>query len=192
MKRLENALDSEDILNGLDTSTLHLQPEDPAPGGLLPWSAASSLPVTLQHNRCDASWIAAKAPLKTFQLAEQIQAPQAGGIASRLSEIGILLPAVESWPGLSHTLLQHVLAEIQNSRGKSRGPDAALQRVVKKLYHCAEDVRRSGRPGMLLRRCRHSHIPCPELSMSWRRCAQTFNSTLKQPFSIHKRILQSI
>ena len=76
-----------------------------------------------------------------------------------------MLPAVESWPGLSHTLLQHVLAEIQNSRGKSKGPDAALQRVVKKLYQCAEDVRRSGRPGMLLRRCQTLTTPQrPELA----------------------------
>ena len=44
MKRLENALDSEEILNGLDTNTLLLQPEDPAPGELFPWSGASSLP----------------------------------------------------------------------------------------------------------------------------------------------------
>lgn len=55
--------------------------------------------------------------------------------------------AVDSWPGLCHTLLAFVMSEL----GKKR-PEPSVQRIAKKFFQQCEDSRRSSRPGMLLKR----------------------------------------
>ena len=90
VKRLESALDSEDILNGLDTNTLLLQPENPAPGELPPPGPhqAPCFHTTAQHQLVVVP--AESQPKPPFQPAMLMQSPQADGVASRLSEIRIL------------------------------------------------------------------------------------------------------
>ena len=59
----------------------------------------------------------------------------------------LLVPAVDSWPGVCQTLLSLAISEL----GKKR-PEASIQRVVKKFFQQSEDGRKTSRPGLLLNR----------------------------------------
>ncbi|GAB4819121.1 hypothetical protein N2152v2_006167, partial [Parachlorella kessleri] len=57
-----------------------------------------------------------------------------------------------SWPGLCSVLSGYVTDEIKASSTKKRGPEASLSKTFRKLIQLAEDERRSGRKGLLVRR----------------------------------------
>lgn len=61
--------------------------------------------------------------------------------------------AVDSWPGICHTLLTFVI----NDLGKKR-PDSSTQRVARKFFQQAEGGRRTSRPGMLVHRASRTFV----------------------------------
>ena len=68
-------------------------------------------------------------------------------------EICVSNNAVDSWPGVCHTLLAFIISEL----GKKR-PDASIHRVAKKFFQQADDSRKTSRPGMLLNRATRSFV----------------------------------